>query len=75
MVGIGDAGVEMLKLAEKVAFVTGASKGIGATVAEKLAEEGAAVVVNYATSAAGAQDVVSKIRSRGERGRCTGRCE
>jgi 3-oxoacyl-[acyl-carrier protein] reductase len=57
----------MLKLTEKVAVVTGASKGIGAAIAEKLAEEGAAVVVNYATSDTGAQDVVSKIRSKGGR--------
>ncbi len=40
----------MGKLADKVAVVTGASKGIGAAIAKALADEGAAVVVNYAAS-------------------------
>jgi 3-oxoacyl-[acyl-carrier protein] reductase len=55
----------MSKLAGKVAVVTGASKGIGAGIAKALAAEGAAVVVNYASSKAGADTVVEEITSSG----------
>lgn len=55
----------MSKLANKVAVVTGASKGIGAGIAKGLAAEGAKVVVNYASSKEGADRVVAEITSKG----------
>src|SRR6201997_5673046 len=55
----------MSKLKNKVAVVTGASKGIGAGIAKGLAAEGASVVVNYASSREGADKVVAAITARG----------
>src|SRR5262245_44509421 len=55
----------MGKLNGKVAVVTGASKGVGAGIAKALAAEGAAVIVNYASSREGADKVVSEITAKG----------
>ena len=55
----------MNKLKNKVAVVTGASKGIGASIAKHFAAEGAKVVVNYASSKEGADKVVKEITGNG----------
>ncbi|WP_323158600.1 SDR family NAD(P)-dependent oxidoreductase [Pseudomonas viridiflava] len=55
----------MSNLSGKVAIVTGASKGIGAGIAERLAADGAKVVINYSRSAEDADKVVSRIIAAG----------
>jgi 3-oxoacyl-[acyl-carrier protein] reductase len=60
-----DMSIPAHKLAGTVAVVTGASKGIGAAIAKHLAAEGAAVVVNYASSREGADRAVTEITAKG----------
>lgn len=57
----------MSTLKDKIALVTGASRGIGATIATRLAREGAAVVITYSSSSARAEEVVQEITSAGGR--------
>ena len=54
-----------MRLGDKVAIVTGASRGIGAGIALRLAQEGAHVVVNFAHSAAAAEEVAGQVRALG----------
>ncbi len=56
-----------MTLHEKVAIVTGASRGIGRSIAERLAREGAAVVVNYHRDEQGAEETIKAISDAGGR--------
>jgi len=59
----------MPKLTSKVAIVTGAASGIGAAIAERLAQDGFAVVINYRGDEGPAQDITRKIQASGGQAR------
>jgi 3-oxoacyl-[acyl-carrier protein] reductase len=54
-------------LAGKVALVTGGSRGIGTAIAKSLADDGADVVISYASSAAKAEAVIKELKQKGVR--------
>src|SRR3954462_10294732 len=70
--GAAAAGPFPQRLAEQVAVVTGASRGIGAAIAARLAAEGAAVAVNYGRSADAAEKLVASIAASGGKARAVG---
>lgn len=55
----------MANLDGKVAIITGAARGIGRAIAQRLAQDGATIVINYGRSAEAAEDLVSGIESNG----------
>jgi len=55
----------LMRLKDQVAIITGASRGIGRSIAEVFAQEGAKIVINYNTSEKGASAVADEIRSKG----------
>jgi glucose 1-dehydrogenase len=57
-----------MRLADKVALVTGSSQGIGQAIALRLAQEGASIVINYRSHPEGAEETLAKVQAAG--GQC-----
>jgi len=57
-----------MRLADKIALITGSSRGIGRTIAKRFAHEGADVVINYSHSANGAQEALDDVEKAGRKG-------
>ena len=57
--------MELFDLSGKVAVITGSSRGIGKAIAERMAEHGARVVINYRSSSAEAEELVAEIEAYG----------
>jgi glucose 1-dehydrogenase len=59
---------DLMKLAGKIALITGSSQGIGRAIAERFAQEGADVVINYNRTPSGAEDALRNVEAMGRRG-------
>ncbi|HXG20456.1 MAG TPA: glucose 1-dehydrogenase [Methylomirabilota bacterium] len=57
-----------MRLANKIALVTGSSQGIGRAIAERFAQEGADIVINYNRTSGGAQEALRNVETAGRRG-------
>jgi NAD(P)-dependent dehydrogenase (short-subunit alcohol dehydrogenase family) len=57
-----------MRLANKIALVTGSSQGIGRAIAERFAQEGADVVITYNRTPGGAEEALRNVEARGRRG-------
>jgi 3-oxoacyl-[acyl-carrier protein] reductase len=64
---LSSKGIDVMRLKDKVAIVTGSSRGVGRAVAEAYGNEGASVIVNYSSSQKAADEAVERIKSMGSK--------